>query len=278
DKQKEYEVQIAKLQDDMATKADDQAAQDRLAAEVKRLEDARSELVKQANADRSKLTTYDSRISKLNRQLQAKLTKQNQLQFDLDQAEMKLRNLSITVKRPKLPTQLSTLQQKVDKVDKNTAPAYQTLTFDDRRRSESLLFRLNTRTGRVTYRTRSRSGIIQSGPQFAGWGKKQPAGRYAMKYAVRRTGNLNDVVLIDTENGRTWSCEVGMSRAVNLNWTELIVWRPASPAGAQTQGKWQLSVSSDGGRMRPVIVLTAPDGRVFHDERFHRQWLVPVPQ
>jgi len=278
EKQKEYEIQIAKLQDDLATKADDQAAQDRLAAEVKRLEDARGELVKQANADRSKLTTYDSKIDDLNRQLQAKLSKQNQLQFDLDQAELKLKNLTITVSRPKLPKQLSTLQQKVNKVDRNTAPAFQTLAFDDGLRGESLLFRLDTRNGRVAYRTRRRSGIIQNGPAFAGWGQKQPAGRYAMKYAVRRTGNLNDVVLIDTENGRTWSCKIGRTSPARFSWNPLLLWAGASPGGARKQGKWQLSVSGDGGLREPVIVLTAPDGRVFHDERFHRRWLVPVPQ
>ncbi|MHC4849166.1 MAG: coiled-coil domain-containing protein [Planctomycetota bacterium] len=276
DKQKEYEVQIAKLQDDMATKADDQAAQDRLAAEVKRLEDARDALVKQANADRSKLTTYDSRISNLNRQLQAKLSKQNQLQFDLDQAELKLRNLSITVSRPKLPKQLSTLQQKVNKVDQNTAPAFQTLTFDDRRRGESFWFRVNTRTGRVTYKSPRYSGIIQNGPQFAGWGKKQAAGRYAIQYTVRRTGNINDLVLIDSDQGMVWSCEVGMGSVRTLNWNRLILWKPASPGGLKQQGKWRLSVSRDGGSMTPLLVLTDPNGRVYDDSMAHRRWMVPV--
>lgn len=276
DKQKEYEVQIEKLQEDMATKADDKAAQDRLAAEVKRLEDARGELVKKANEDRGQLAKYDNRINDLNRQLRAKTTTQRQLQWNLHQARIKLNNIDLTLKKPKLPAQLSTLQKKVDQVARSSTEEFQTLTFDDSWRGQSFWFRLNTATGAVSYSVGSVSNIIRSGPARASWGQKQAPGRYAMQYTVRNSGVLHDLVLLDAQRGQAWSCKVGTGSARSLAWNSVRLIRLHTPGGARKGGKWRISVSRDGGSSQPLLVLTAPDGTVYDDSLMHRRYMFPV--
>jgi hypothetical protein len=276
DKQREYDAQIQQLQDDMATKADDQAAQDRLAAEVKRLEDARSELIKQTNQDRNKLASYDNRISSLNGQLQTKIRQQNRLQADLDLAESTLAALNRTVNPPQRAATLNTLRQKVKKMDQDAAPRFQVLTFDDQTRWDSFWFKLDTSTGRVNFSTGRDRGMIRGGPAFSGWGQRQPAGRYEIQYTVRLNGRLNDLVLVDTALGWTWSCEITASLR-NLSWNPLLLWRLPQPGGPkQTQkGKWRLSVSRDGGMRKPLLVLISPSGQVYDDRLNHRSWLVP---
>ncbi|MHC4222349.1 MAG: hypothetical protein ACYSUN_00005, partial [Planctomycetota bacterium] len=270
DKQKEYDIQLEKLQEELTTKADDQATRDRIAAEVKRIEDAKDALAAQAKKDRAQLKSYDSKIDGLKVQLRDKTTKQNQLQFDLDQAESKLQNLTQTVNKKPLQTQLQTLQTKVDK---SGAEAFQTVTFDDKQRLESMWFRLDTRSGRVTYKVGSQQSIIQGGPSFGGWGQKQEMGRYKLQLTTRETGNIHDVVLLDTEKGWVWSCRIGMSSARNLAWRWAQVVH-ASAFGAPTKaGKWRMSVSRDGGARRPLLVLTDPNGVVYDDDGAHRTLL-----
>ena len=275
EKRDAYDRQLTTLQGELGTKA---SAQDtaRIRAQIKKVEADKDALARQSKANKTRLVTYDTRLTGLQNQLREKIVEQDRLGVQLARAQTNLTSLNRQVKPATLQKQIIDMRKRMGTT---RSEPFKTVAFDDKVRNQSMWFRVDTRTGRADYRVGRYRNVIAGGPGGGRGGRaaKQKPGQYDLQLTFASSGRVYDVVLLHAETGRLWSCEI-RGGARSLAWRPVYVLQPPRRGRPGTSKKWRLSVSRNGGKSTtraPMLVLTDPDGRIYDDSLGPRVFMLP---